>query len=220
MLGIRELKLIERITSGVGVPFYSNNDKGHQYPHAVSVMLLALSMWESWDLRNKVNVTDLITAALLHDVGIKYGREYHHFESRRMLECSDLNLWFTELVNEFSLNRDQILCAVEEHRASYKGVFSYPLCELISSADRGTPDFYEIAKRVSVCSINRDGTGGITHVIEKYGRDGYARWPELYRKHFKVELEHMWDLIDDHELLVELFAGIRPWPQDVSVLNN
>lgn len=89
----------------------------------------------------------------------------------------------------------RIAAAIREHRGSYKGEYTSPLSDLVSSADRGKPD---LGKK-----IMRSWTYGMEHgysperaarnVVEqvqmKYGTGGYARMPSYYQAVYQRALD-------------------------------
>ena len=99
----------------------------------------------------------------------------------------------------------EVAFAVLQHRASFKGEFYSPLSEVISSADRGLPDLERVVKRSM--KFNRGNAQSVyEHIKRKYGKSGYAKYPDVYQKLFKEELAEFRCLAD--ELTVERILEI------------
>jgi len=178
--------------------FYSINDRGHQEEHFAAVESLALEMNREMNLG--INPLLITAVAWTHDL-FAWSRKNHHKLSALWVRTTDHPLIDT-LTNE---EREEIAIANECHRASYKGEFPTMLAELMSSADRGKPSDirtdimrgWEYSK-VYLELNDHDGLlRSVSHLKEKYGRDGYARIPGIYKKYFQIQLEERYRQIDE-----------------------
>lgn len=176
--------LIDEILSYCNERYYQHFDKAHSRSHMLSVLQYGLLLQRK---TTYMNTGDVVAAALLHDIGLINGRENHELNGYNLLNTGDDRSWMDGLCIKYDLCRPRILLAIREHRASYKGEFSSVLSEIISSADRGYPDINLLLKR---CSTKK-------HIVEKYSRNGYAKYPKLYQDYFKVELEKLYNAIDN-----------------------
>lgn len=174
-----------------GDKFYISNDDAHGIEHADEVCDLMLKM--NKELSLNLDKTIIILAAYIHDIySDDEGRAIHHqLANSYVLGIKDKILNY--------LSRDSkvtIANAVKEHRASYKGEFSSVLSELLSSADRGYPNFQNIYNRaLKYAKGNEEQTK--LHLIDKFGREGYANFPDMYKNFFKDELELLYKEIDN-----------------------
>ena len=167
------------------------NDPAHQWPHVVAVGEMGVR------IAKKLNVDPkpFLLAALCHDIFSTLEREHHHEAAGK---------WVREHLGTFESPRyvEVVARMCEEHRASYKGEYSGLFEEAFASADRGPIGLdcdaamywrsfqYTKAKNpampiISVCAKVSE------HMIEKFGSNGYAKWPDLYRSLFGDELEAM-----------------------------
>lgn len=176
---------------------YGANDEGHQADHFSAVESLGLEMNRvlglGWD-------DDLITAvAWLHDM-FAWSRHNHHELARVWVLTTN-----HPLMKRFT-DQERLLIAdaCASHRASFKGEFPTTLSELMSAADRGHPGNLrqELVRgcTYSVAYLDMDAKDGmmrsVSHQQEKYGRDGYARYPQLYLDYFKDVMDARWEDID------------------------
>ena len=171
-------------------PYYDDGDKAHQIDHADSVCDLALEINQEYDEKL------VILASYLHDMYNAVNRPTHDalgFEY--VLRGEDKFL--RELSKEEIF---QLAYAVLEHRGSFKGRFYSTLSAIISSADRGLPDLDFIVIR-SMKFNDENAQDVFEHVHDKYGKNGYANYPDMYKRMFGKELEAFMKLAD--ELTVE-----------------
>jgi hypothetical protein len=145
------------------------------------------------DLHLCINDDILSLAAIWHDVATEIDRTNHHliggelFAKAARKHAPDLPVYLVEAVVK----------AIEEHRASYKGAFSSIYSEVLSAADRGKPDINGMIHRSWSYSNRPDksdmetATDVATHLKEKYGLFGYARYPDLYLKVYKNDISTM-----------------------------
>lgn len=125
----------------------------------------------------------VILASYLHDLFNATNRSVHNeLAYEYVLKAEDR---FLEQLNNKELK--EVAHAVLQHRASFKGEFYSSLSEIISSADRGLPDLEKVVKRSM--KFNKGNAQSVyEHIKDKYGKNGYAKYPEVYHKLFKKEL--------------------------------
>lgn len=176
-------ELKELIHATVG-SIYEQADPSHRWDHVVAVMQLAVSInlkEQVWD-----NESDVIVAALLHDIGCaNVGKGIHHIEGARMLSSGELMEWFDDIVVRFSLDKYAILYSIIEHRASYQGSYSTKLSELISAADRLEPSVERVVLRMKQWGASLEKT--VSHLQDKFSTTGYAVYPECYKSYFGTD---------------------------------
>jgi len=157
-------------------PYYENGDEAHLIEHADSVCDLALSINKECDEKL------IILASYMHDMFNAINRAKHNeLAYEYALKANDKFL--KKLSKEELL---KVAHALLEHRASFKGDFYSPLSEIISSADRELPNLELIVIRCIKFNNNIESVH--KHIKEKYGTNGYANYPKLYRKIFDKEL--------------------------------
>ncbi len=171
-------------------PYYENGDEAHLIGHADDVCDLALKL-------NKICDEKLvILASYLHDTYNAQERKIHDKLAYAYVLNRD-DKFLMELSEEELL---LVAHAVLEHRASFKGEFFSTLSEIISSADRGLPDLDFIVVR-SMKFNHGNAKDVYDHIHDKYGTKGYAKYPKVYQRIFKEELNSFKKLAD--ELTVE-----------------
>jgi hypothetical protein len=179
------------------LPYYATNDTAHQIDHADDVFALAMKMAPA---AGYTDTRTIALAAYLHDC-FSHNRVDHHTVGQAFALSSMTDDLFQDLSQE---DRDMVGSAIAEHRASFKGQPSSILSELISSADRGGPNTVAIhisrahTYGVEVLGMTEEAAPAraIVHIKEKYGRTGYARYPQLWREFFKDEMEAMYQEIE------------------------
>lgn len=113
-------------------------------------------------------------------------------------------LWWRDQYNKTAISllprgqRLMVSRACMEHRASYLGKYSCRFTEAFAAADRGLPDVAQIpamVERARTYQIAVKGTSeenallmAVTHIREKFGVEGYAKYPPLLQKLFPDEL--------------------------------
>lgn len=138
-------------------------------------------------------------AVLFHDCSLMRGnRETHAVDSANI--AKKILRWF------FSSGEVELITgAIRCHRASYNGVRTSWLGDLLSSADRSLPCVETIVKRSYQFALEHGAVGDfaiqhvVDHVKEKYGRQGYAfrNVPAPYVLFYGDRLKRMWSDIDD-----------------------
>jgi len=159
-------------------PYYENGDEAHLIDHADSVCDLALSINKECDEKL------IILASYMHDMFNATNRAKHNkLAYAYVLKAEDKFL--KELTKEEIL---KVAHGVLEHRANFKGEFYSLLSAIISSADRGLPDLEFIVIRSM--KFNKGNPQDVyAHIKDKYGTNGYANYPKVYKEIFAQELE-------------------------------
>lgn len=183
-------------------------DEAHRQEHFDDVYETGLHINEVLGLGQDPKL--IMFVAYFHDLFCDQREIHHELSGRFIMETRERlierNLTLCE--------RKRVASACEEHRASFKGNFSYILSELMNSADRGQPKpvtemidraiayrkskFPHDSKKESYQDyLHRIIDESISHIKEKYGRNGYARYTDMYKKVFGEELENMYNEIDN-----------------------
>jgi len=180
-------------------PHYAKNDPGHTIKHAEEVCQLAVELAQYARYARYPNMDLVVYAAYLHDVQVYVDRENHHTLAGSFVRSGACDHLFDN-----TTTRELVAAAVEEHRASYTGRFTSALSEIISSADRMHPSMTidDLYARIVRSIRHRYDTDEICaqkalqHLINKFGRNGYVRYPQLYRDYFHKELEQRYLAIE------------------------
>jgi len=182
-------------------PAWQLNDEAHREEHFLAVFRLACRMNKELSLR--FDEVPVMLAAYFHDL-FAWSRNNHHELSCQWMRTTDHPV-ITGWIGSDG-RRATVAFACLEHRASFKGIFSNQFAELINSADRGEPgDVEAMLKRamqyrqakypeMSEADIH---AGSIAHLKEKYGSQGYARYPSMYITLFDTELQKQRQDIDN-----------------------
>ncbi|WP_195263369.1 HD domain-containing protein [Clostridium sp. 1001275B_160808_H3] len=153
---------------------YKAFDKGHGVNHIATVVDSSIKLSKYFP----VNKNMVLTIAIYHDLGMTIDRKTHQIHSRDML-INDVNLrnWFNK--EELTLMSE----ACEDHRASNdyepRSIYGY----IVSDADR-TTDIYNMIERCynfskkNYSDLNEEETYKrvYSHLVEKYGEGGYAKF--------------------------------------------
>jgi HD superfamily phosphodiesterase len=159
-------------------PFYKDGDEAHLINHADDVCDLAL------EINKECNEKLIILSAYIHDIFNAKDRKNHNkLAYNYVLEAKD-----SLLQNLTNKERLLVAHAVLEHRASYKGEYFSKLSKIISSADRGKPDIKAVVIR-SMKYNHADAQNVYKHIKDKYARNGYAKYPDIYKELFGKELK-------------------------------
>lgn len=168
-------------------PYYNGIDEAHRIDHADKVVETGLVINEELSLNLDIKL--IILAGYIHDMYTQVDRVNHHnlayiHTIKEVEKLWDISLMETLLIAD----------AVKEHRASGSGNFSNILSEILSTADKGKPSLVEYVIRSYKYNKNKyyDDTAIyaniLNHLQEKFGINGYAKYPQLYNKVFKDEL--------------------------------
>lgn len=162
---------------------YKEVSSDHGYEHIVEVIKNGETL-----LNRELNLNEFL-ALVFHDIGNIYSRESH--EEIGAISCK-------LLLSNFLTKEDieNISQSIRKHRGSYTGNFQNELEELVSSADRGRPQALDKHIRRSYnFAINKKGIShedaiyhALIHIKNKYGENGYAKFPNLYLNFYKNEL--------------------------------
>lgn len=181
-------------------PAWELNDGAHRVEHFDGVALAGLHINRVLGLGYPERM--ILMVAYLHDL-FAWSRENHHMLSQEFVKgtCHPLIGHYTKTAEE----RILVAKACGEHRASFKGLFSSPFSELMNSADKEHPKSLDSMIQRAM-SYHMDRNPGSTfkearrvselHMKEKFGRNGYARYPNMYKEAFGKELEEIWKQID------------------------
>lgn len=176
------------------------NDKAHRQEHFEEVFQTGLVINKT--LGHDFDPKHILFAAYFHDL-FAWSRVNHHDLSFEFMRTTDHPLILKYLPSH--TERVAIACACHEHRASYKGRFFSVFTELVNSADRGRPGPVKPMLERAIQyrefhhpeqSKDRREFEAIKHLRDKYGYEGYARYPDMYEKVFGVELAMMRDKIE------------------------
>lgn len=183
---------------------YVLNDAAHREQHFQEVQGTALQLNRKLGLG--VDEVLIAIVAWTHDL-FAWDRTNHHTLAAHWVRVTDF--WVIQLLDDEE--RELVAQACAEHRASYKGEFTSMLSEVISSADRGFASVREILQRAYDYRQGEDESPEVSlkesveHLVEKFGRGGYARLPDLYRLFYAIELEQRYN---DIERLAQLEPSI------------
>lgn len=177
------------------------NDAAHQQSHFEEVYRTGYHINKKlgWHYDPK----DIFFAAYFHDL-FAWSRINHHELSAHWFETTDHLLILLHYGNNLS-GRRLVTAGCREHRASFKGEFSNTFAELINSADRGMPGdasamlFRAVQYRehhFPEQSEDQRMAESIKHIKDKFGHNGYARYPNMYKRVFGEELELQRQAID------------------------
>lgn len=155
------------------IPQYLTFDKAHQIDHVEKVIKESLKLAEYYD----VNLHMVYAIAAYHDLGLCEGRQQHHFVSGKILLADkELRRWFTE--EEIQIMKE----AVEDHRASNKGIPRSIYGKIVAEADRVIDPHVTIRRTVQYGLANypqlnkeQQYTRFLEHLANKYAEGGYLR---------------------------------------------
>ena len=196
-------------------PYYKSNNSAHQIDHAEAVADLAIRMAKKY-LWGRIGMKEIITACYLHDIAEGINHDNHHTIAVSMLEKGVLSEWLNLLCYRYNMPKIRIIRAVLEHRASFEGEYSFIISEVVSAADRGKPDVEAWVRRLIKSWIANYPQLNVVDIItktfgfmkKKYGRNGYTKYPDIYREFFKEELEQAWSVIDNNNCLMCLVVRL------------
>ncbi|AXH70785.1 HD domain protein [Vibrio phage BONAISHI] len=175
--------------------FYDQCDAGHQLSHVALVAAEADRI--NKELGSPYSTELVVAAAMWHDIfSTKEHRDVHEQKAADyVLEHQQDHVILTSFTKEEII---LISNAIRQHRASYKGEYSSKLSEIIAAADRGNPDLDKMLRRVikikmDVYSMDYDTaySEGIIHLKEKFGKNGYAKYPKLYQDMYSSEIQDL-----------------------------
>ena len=168
------------------IPRYDSFDAAHRRDHVTIVIEQSLALAEAHNL----DCNMAYTIAAYHDVGLAYGRDTHHTESKRiMLEDSELLRWFS--TEQIATMAD----AVEDHRASSKSAPRTIYGRIVAEADRVIESETIIRRTIQYTLSHHpelDKEEGyarmLEHLHEKYDYGGYLKlWIEGSQNEARLE---------------------------------
>lgn len=156
------------------IPRYAAFDKAHREDHALTVIAASMKLIAQMP---DLNADMAYVVAAFHDLGLANGREFHHRDSRLILEADAF------IARRFSAEQIRLMGeAVEDHRASNgrRPRNAYGL--IVAEADRQI-DYETILRRTvqyGLANYPELDRGGhlqrtLSHLAEKYGPDGYLK---------------------------------------------
>ena len=184
------------------LPRYDHFDQAHRRDHVMMVIQ------QSMDLAAKLDVDENMVYAIAayHDTGLCEGRDRHHVVSAQIVRKDQkLRQWFTEE------QIDTMADAVEDHRASTQHEPRTLYGRIVAEADRFI-DPVTITRRTIQYGLDHypelsqeeQYQRMVTHLREKYGRNGYLRlW--FTESPNAARLEQLRQMIDDEAVLKKLF---------------
>ncbi len=187
------------------IPRYDSFDAAHKRDHVAIVIEQSLALAEAHNL----DCNMAYTIAAYHDVGLAYGRDTHHTESKRIiLEDSELLRWFS--TEQIATMAD----AVEDHRASSKSAPRTIYGRVVAEADRVIESETIIRRTIQYTLSHHpelDKEEGyarmLEHLHEKYDYGGYLKlWIEGSKN--EARLEELRHLIASPDKLREIYDKI------------
>jgi hypothetical protein len=225
-------------------PYYSKNDKAHQWDHVLQVLDNVTYIFYHLDRSPKlaqwaselgedivVSFTKTAIAALYHDMFSTENRKEHH-----------------ELAKAFIIKGDDYLLAIDkaarvhigqiasEHRASFKDEYSSIECEILAAADRGAPDVDAyIMRSILYAHTKRKYSKldslvhGLIHIGQKFGSNKNAKVPDWYDDFYKEQIRRskgMFELCGNTQFDAEMAIGfvrtyfdldtkVRQWAEEI-----
>lgn len=201
------------------IPIYKSNDSAHGVEHLEEVFSTAITILERVGYKT-IPVEDrasAFVAILFHDITATTDRDNHQNSGAeafdRMMntvvrQSRNRSVRDAVIAGRYNIDINKAKAAIREHRASYKGEFTSIASEIVSGADRGIPQpteenvKHKIDKsyKYHIEKLSEDETlariNSLKHIKEKYGAKGYAKYPNIYEKAFKHELEAFKRLVD------------------------
>ena len=170
----RDFNQIKAFVEQEIVPCYNHFDAGHDTRHVETVMSQAMDLARYYP---QVDRCMLLVAAAYHDLGLKFGREFHHVHSAAIIRADErLSQWFTE--QEIDIIAD----AAEDHRASSDHEPRTIYGRIVAEADR-IIDSETIVRRALQYGMKRQPDLDresqykrlMDHMREKYDYGGYLK---------------------------------------------
>ncbi len=168
---------------------WQNNDNAHRAKHFMAVQHCGELINARLNLQYDHRL--IMMAAFFHDL-FAWSRHNHHLLSAEWVKTTD----YPMVVALSGEDRALLEHACREHRASFTGNFTTQFSELINAADREVPgDVEGMLNRAIHYRLAKEGpnrstiTEAIAHLKEKFGYNGYARYPAMYIECFDRELD-------------------------------
>ena len=187
----------------------NKNDIGHNMEHVLYVIKRSLKFAEEVD---NIDINMVYVIASYHDVG-------HHIDAKNHEKVSsEIFLNDVEMKKYFNEEERIIISeAILDHRASGNNEPRSVYGKIVSSADRNTSldeplmrTHQYTLKHCPGLSIDEMTDRAMKHLIDKYGREGYA----LEKMYFKDEdyvnyLEELWELLDNYDLFRDRYLSVN-----------
>ena len=196
-------------TVKIALGYIAMNDKAHDYDHVLWVTANAIQLVDKVE-KAKPFRNEIILAAFLHDIGCHLDRKKHEI----------VGMELTEMLFEYQIkapiDRELVVRAIGEHRASYGGHRYHIVSEVVAAADKGAPDARKIIKRMMEYRLNNRHyplTGKesvkaecLYHLKEKYSTKGYllSHATPLYMELYGEEQRKIAAFIDDDSNTIPL----------------
>ena len=180
------------------IPFYKGNDPAHQIDHADNVHSEMLYIAETLELDSREKYL-AEAAAYFHDMHASERDEHHTLAAKHVRTSED------EIFNQFTKDeRETIAQACAEHRASYTGIYHNEISEYLSAADRGKPDLDGLIRRsmkyqkYKFPKATEEERRRLVYeyLHDKYGSNGYIKYPPPYYKVYAKELAEFVAAVD------------------------
>lgn len=182
---------------------YLKNDLAHRLDHAHQVMRDAVEIAHLVTAQHLI--PKLIVAAYYHDIH-RANAENHHILAYDEV-FSDKQFIIRVGGAETDEDIHDIALACMEHRGSWDGEYSGILSEIISAADRGSPEKITLNDRMRRSYLYARDSLGMSHlsaqlhagrhIKDKFGTNGNARYSQIYRTVYAKTLEAQMKEIDE-----------------------
>lgn len=190
-------------------PQYKLNDMGHNIDHIMYVIDRSLKF--AREVSN-INLNMVYTIAAYHDIGHHIDAKNHEVVSAKILgEDQKLKEYFSK--EEI----DEMVCAVEDHRASLEYEPRSVYGKIVSSADRNT--LIEVPlKRTYAYRIEHNPESSLEQIIEesrlhlknKFGKEGYATEKMYFEDNdYKLFLKEIAELVDNEEEFIKRYKDVN-----------
>lgn len=187
---------------------YARNNSRHREEHCQQVSELALAIREELCIGVSPMLVEL--AAWSHDL-FHYHRETHHLEAALWVHETD-----DALITALSPGDRLLLSrANAEHRSSFKCAYTSPLSELLATANLPFDDVDTLIKHAYIKGLRKEKPEDVSlleainddplsskvfrqaieHVVAKYKRGGYARYPAMFVTYYQAQLDQRYDII-------------------------
>lgn len=169
---------------------YSEADQAHDQLHADMVTCNAIRIASNDDLL----LTTL--AAYIHDIGCCVNRDFHEQAGVTLAGILDREYKVAKTLGMTDDEWSKVLRGIAEHRSSFEGPYSSMVSIIVATADRSPPirpidlyvRSYEYAKGHG--KNHQDAiVHAFNHIPDKFGRDGYAKYPGLYYDVYEDQLK-------------------------------
>lgn len=179
---------------------YTLNDGAHRVEHFEDVYQTGLIINET--IQAGFDPKLILFMAYFHDLFAWSRKNHHDLSSDFILETDH------KLITKYLSDDERITVAAgcQEHRASRTLPFTCQFGEMMNAADRGKPKHaFQILDRAFEYAQSRNPELSnnelieisVIHIKEKYGVNGYARYPDYYGITFGDVLNTQRKMIDE-----------------------